>query len=108
MAADATASNAGGMELNPKYDQYDYPIISPNKASGHPGHLDDKQMKAVQELRLKLESAGYTDRLDILTLVCTNPLFQPPGERWLTTDCSCDSCERASSMLLSPRRCEIL
>lgn len=64
----ADAAN-GGMELDPKYDHYDYPIVSPNPQSGHPGHLTAQQQAQVHQLRLMLEAEGFTKRLDTLTLV---------------------------------------
>lgn len=57
------------MELDPKYDHYDFPTTSPNKQSGHPGHTTKEQDAAVHQLRMMLEQEGYTDRLDTLTLL---------------------------------------
>jgi hypothetical protein len=62
------------LELDPKYDHYDYPTTSPNKKSGHPGYTTPEQDAQVYQLRMMLEAAGYTERLDTLTLVCTRPL----------------------------------
>ncbi len=59
----------GGMELEPKYDQYDFPIIASVKQNGHPGHLTEGQQAQVHQLRMMLESQGYTKRLDTLTMV---------------------------------------
>jgi len=56
-------------KLDPKYDHYDYPTISPNKQSGHPGHTTPEQDAQVHQLRAMLEQAGYHDRLDTLTMV---------------------------------------
>ncbi|CAK7208776.1 cytosolic factor, phosphatidylinositol/phosphatidylcholine transfer protein [Sporothrix curviconia] len=64
----ADAAN-GGMELDPKYDNYDFPIVSPNDQSGHPGHLTAEQQAQVHQLRLMLEAQGCTKRLDTLTLL---------------------------------------
>ena len=58
------------MELDPKYDNFDFPTTSPVAQSGHPGHLTDGQQAQVHQLRLMLEAEGYTKRLDTLTLVC--------------------------------------
>lgn len=58
------------MELEPKYDDYDYPTTAPDAQEGHPGHLTPQQQAQVTQLRLMLESEGYTKRLDTLTLVC--------------------------------------
>ncbi|KUJ10669.1 uncharacterized protein LY89DRAFT_689321 [Mollisia scopiformis] len=63
------ASAEKGMKLDPKYDHYDFPTISPNTLSGHPGHTTPEQDAQVHQLRMKLEAAGYTDRLDTLTLL---------------------------------------
>ena len=57
------------LELDPKYDLYDYPTTSPNAQSGHPGHTTPEQDAQVFQLRMMLEAAGYKDRLDTLTLV---------------------------------------
>lgn len=57
------------MTLDPKYDDYDYPTTSPNSQSGHPGHTTPEQDAQVHQLRTQLEQAGYTERLDTLSLV---------------------------------------
>ncbi|KAH6682893.1 CRAL-TRIO domain-containing protein [Halenospora varia] len=57
------------MALDPKYDHYDFPTTSPTKQSGHPGHTTPEQDAQVHQLRMKLEAAGYTERLDTLTLL---------------------------------------
>lgn len=69
----ATPTNNGGMDLDPKYDDYDFPVIAPVKADGHPGHLTEEQQEKVKQLRASLEGKGYTERLDTLTLVCDGP-----------------------------------
>jgi hypothetical protein len=56
-------------ELDPKYDDYDYPTVSPNVQSGHPGHTTPQQDAQVFQLRIMLETEGYKDRLDTLTMV---------------------------------------
>jgi hypothetical protein len=58
------------MDLDPKYDDYDFPTQAPNPQSGHPGALTEQQIAQVHQFRLMLESEGYTERLDTLTLVC--------------------------------------
>jgi len=68
------AEDKGTLKLDPKYDQFDYPIVSANTQSGHPGHTTPEQEAQVYQLRMKLEAAGYTDRLDSLTLVRTQNL----------------------------------
>ncbi|EGD87086.1 hypothetical protein H112_05609 [Trichophyton rubrum D6] len=57
------------MDLNPKYDGYDFPFQSATPQDGHPGHLTGQQIAAVQQLRMLLEAEGYTERLDTLTLL---------------------------------------
>lgn len=66
----------GGKELNldPKYDDYDYPTIAPTPQNGHPGHTTPEQDAQVFQLRSLLEQAGYTKNLDTLTLVRPSPL----------------------------------
>lgn len=66
----AAAAAPGTMQLDPKYDDYDFPTAAPEAASGHPGHLSEQQQAQVAQLRLSLESEGYSQRLDTLTLVC--------------------------------------
>ena len=66
------------MVLDPKYDDYDFPTISPNTQSGHPGHTTPEQDAQVFQLRTKLEQGGYTDRLDTLTLVRANCVLSTP------------------------------
>ena len=57
------------MDLDPKYDDYDYPTTSPESQSGHPGHTTKEQDAAVHGLRMQLESEGYHERLDTLTML---------------------------------------
>lgn len=70
MAAPAPpTADAPGMKLDPKYDDYDFPVVTPDPQPGHPGHLTSEQQAQVDQLRLMLESEGYTQRLDTITLV---------------------------------------
>ncbi|KAF2664343.1 putative phosphatidylinositol transporter [Microthyrium microscopicum] len=62
----ATAKQA---TLDPKYDDYDYPTVSLNEASGHPGHTNAQQDAQVHQFRTMLEQEGVKDRLDTLTLL---------------------------------------
>ena len=62
---------ASGMKLDPKYDNYDYPTTSPNVQNGHPGHTTPEQDAQVYQLRTQLEQAGYSERLDTLSMVCS-------------------------------------
>ena len=95
------------LELDPKYDHYDFPTTSPNKQSGHPGHTTPEQDAQVYQLRMKLEAAGYTDRLDTLTLVRTQILNKVFCSR---TDAklSYGFCEPENSTWPFLRRCTLL
>ena len=68
------------IELDPKYDHYDYPITSPDKKSGHAGHTTKEQDAQLHQLRAVLEQLGYKDRLDTLTLVRGSDGGAPPVE----------------------------
>ncbi|KAK4224566.1 putative sec14 cytosolic factor protein [Podospora fimiseda] len=57
------------LELDPKYDDYDYPTTAPIPQNGHPGYLTVQQQAQVSQLRLMLEAEGFTKRLDTLTLL---------------------------------------
>lgn len=57
------------LKLDPKYDNFDFPTTSATNQPGHPGHLTGEQEAQVNQLRMMLEQAGYTERLDTLTLV---------------------------------------
>lgn len=56
-------------DLDPKYDNYDYPTVSINNQTGHPGHTNPQENAAVHQLRQLLEQEGCKDRLDTLTLL---------------------------------------
>lgn len=64
------ASEAKKLELDPKYDDYEYPTTAPTPQNGHPGHTTPEQDAQVFQLRSMLEAAGYTKNLDTLTMVC--------------------------------------
>lgn len=57
------------MDINAKYDHYDFPYKAATPQNGHAGHLTDAQIAQVHQFRMMLESEGFTDRLDTLTLV---------------------------------------
>lgn len=57
------------MELDPKYDDYDFPTTAPETQSGHPGHTTKEQDAQVHQLRQMLEQEGFTERLDTLTML---------------------------------------
>lgn len=61
------------IKSNSKYDDYDYPITAPEVKSGHSGHTTPEQDAQVFQLRTQLEQAGYTERLDTLSMVYTDP-----------------------------------
>lgn len=67
MAAQAPVKR--DLQLDPKYDDYDYPYISPTPQAGHPGYTTEAQDAQVHQLRSMLEQVGYTDRLDTLTML---------------------------------------
>lgn len=58
------------MDLDPKYDNYDFPYEAAEPQDGHAGHLTEGQIAQVHQLRMMLEAEGITERLDTLTLVC--------------------------------------
>jgi hypothetical protein len=58
------------LKTDPKYDNYDFPTVSPSHLPGHAGHLTPEQEAQVVQLRMMLEAQGYTERLDTLTLAC--------------------------------------
>ncbi|CAG8972849.1 hypothetical protein HYALB_00001268 [Hymenoscyphus albidus] len=57
------------LKLDQKYDDYDFPYISEKAQPGHAGYTTAEQDAQVAQLRMKLEGAGYTERLDTLTLL---------------------------------------
>jgi len=60
------------LELDPKYDNYDFPTTSATPQSGHPGFTTAEQDAKVHQLRMMLEQGGYRERLDTMTLVCAD------------------------------------
>lgn len=58
------------MDIDAKYDNYDFPYEAKEPQDGHAGHLKPDQIAQVHQLRMMLEAEGFTDRLDTLTLVC--------------------------------------
>ncbi|GAD93274.1 phosphatidylinositol transporter, putative [Paecilomyces variotii No. 5] len=63
------ASAPASIQLDPKYDDYDFPTTAPEPQSGHPGHTTPEQDAQVVQLRTTLEQLGYKERLDTLTLL---------------------------------------
>ena len=57
------------MDLDPKYDDYDFPTTAPETQSGHPGHTTKEQDAKVHQLRTMLEQADYKERLDTLSML---------------------------------------
>lgn len=58
------------MDIDAKYDHYDFPCQAKETQNGHAGHLTEAQIAQVHQLRMMLEAEGLTERLDTLTLVC--------------------------------------
>lgn len=57
------------IELNEKYDNYDFPIEVSEPLEGHNGNLKPEHQAKIHQLRMMLEAEGVTERLDSLTLV---------------------------------------
>ncbi|KAI4245722.1 MAG: hypothetical protein L6R40_002250 [Gallowayella cf. fulva] len=57
------------LKTDSKHDNYDYPTTSPTVQSGHPGHTTPEQDAQVFQLRTQLEQAGYSERLDTLSML---------------------------------------
>ena len=66
------------MDIDQKYDHYDFPTKAPVEQDGHAGYLTEQQIAQVHQLRLMLEAEGFTDRLDTLTLVWLPDLCKYP------------------------------
>ncbi|OAA54234.1 Sec14 cytosolic factor [Cordyceps fumosorosea ARSEF 2679] len=60
------------MDIDAKYDHYDFPYEAKEPQIGHAGHLDAAQIAQVHQLRMMLEAEGLTERLDTLTLFDVN------------------------------------
>ena len=85
-----------------KYDNYDYPTTSPTAQNGHPGHTTPEQDAQVYQLRTQLEQAGYSERLDTLSMVSLNLCtVQSP---WLKSS-SFVSCGQENSTSIWPNKC---
>lgn len=92
-------------KLDPKYDHYDFPTTSPNVQNGHPGHTTPEQDGKVFQLRTQLVQAGYTERLDTLSMVyhtCAEIV-----QLCLKMMSSYVSYGHGSSTLNSPNKCSI-
>ena len=57
------------LQLDPRYDHYDYPTEAPTPQSGHPGYTTPAQDAQVSQLRMMLEAEGIKEGLDTLCLV---------------------------------------
>ncbi|KAI1489925.1 CRAL-TRIO domain-containing protein [Biscogniauxia mediterranea] len=57
------------MKLDPTYDHYEFPTTTPEPKPGHPGYLTEGQQAQVHQLRMMLETEGYKEHLDTLTLL---------------------------------------
>ncbi|KND89300.1 Sec14 cytosolic factor, partial [Tolypocladium ophioglossoides CBS 100239] len=64
-----TSLESIAMDLDTKYDNYDFPYTAAEAPQGHAGNLTEEQIAQVHQLRMMLESEGYTDRLDTLTML---------------------------------------
>ncbi len=97
------------MDIDAKYDHYDFPYEAKEPQNGHAGHLDAGQIAQVHQLRMMLEAEGLTERLDTLTLVCIHVydvLTTAIRNLGLTIPFSCASYAPASLMSPSPSRCK--
>lgn len=56
-------------KLDATHDHYDFPIVAPAPQSGHSGYTTEQQDAQVSQLRMMLESDGFKENLDTLTLV---------------------------------------
>lgn len=65
------------MDVNSKYDDYDFPHTALEPQDGHAGNLKEQQIAQVHQLRMMLEADGFTERLDTLTLVRLSPRRDP-------------------------------
>lgn len=65
----ATEESMVAANLDPQYDDYDFPTTSPESKPGHPGHTTVEQDAKVFQLRMMLEQEGFKDRLDTLTML---------------------------------------
>jgi hypothetical protein len=86
-----------------KYDDYDYPTSTLEAKSGHPGHTTPEQDAQVFQLLTQLEQAGYTERLDTLSLVESSPISPCPWT--LISSRSSGSYEPGNSMLKKRKKC---
>lgn len=73
LLASRHTDQTAAMQLDPKYDDYDFPYEAATPQEGHPGNLSELQVAALDQLRMMLEAEGYTKRLDSLTLVRAPP-----------------------------------
>ncbi|KAF2969300.1 hypothetical protein GQX73_g4282 [Xylaria multiplex] len=65
----AATKSESNVELDPKYDHYDFPTTSIESREGYSGHLNAAQQAQVHQLRMMLESEGFAGQLDTLTLL---------------------------------------
>jgi len=56
-------------KLDATYDHFDFPIIAAAPQNGHSGYTTETQDAQVSQLRMMLESEGFKENLDTLTLV---------------------------------------
>ncbi|KAK4061680.1 hypothetical protein Purlil1_14239 [Purpureocillium lilacinum] len=79
----------GSGDLDPEYNDCDFPYTSAEKQDGHPGFLKELQIARVHHLRMMLEAEGYTERLDTFGSCGRASLTSPcpsrrsfSGEKW--------------------------
>ncbi|KAI1331588.1 CRAL-TRIO domain-containing protein [Xylariaceae sp. FL0255] len=65
----AGAKAESNMELDPKYDNFNFPITAVENRSGYSGHLNASQQAQISQLRMMLEAAGCKQHLDSLTML---------------------------------------
>lgn len=94
------------MDIDPKYDDYDFPYAAAEEHDGHQGFLKELQIAQVHQLRTMLEAEGYTERLDTLTMVRGPRCPATPSPRHLANGSSSGSCGRAGLTWPCLSRCE--
>ena len=69
---------ANQIQSDSKYDNFDYPTISPESKSGHPGHTTPEQDAQVHQLVMHLDAYPIM-RLLTLSMITADPI----GAGWL-------------------------
>lgn len=94
------------LTLDPKYDNYTYPITNPATGTGHPGHTTPEQDALVVRMREELVNEGHTERLDTINLVRCH-FYMPSPQPVTVADgvFSSDFSEPGNSMYHWPSKC---